>query len=623
MALIKTLDELANWAGYRRFMQSELKSLGTNEPFFISRDDFDFDINGRPWTGRVVLFGRKGESSMKVLTRLGIQFRSGTCRADGARLMVDGLSSGLLKAGNKTFDRMSLGCSAEVGEAAAPAPERQAPDPVDRGSRGETAQEQERVPPPAAMAEVRSIKGRLRTSLPKALADKPANAAQLTRLAKAAAAQEQAGRWPDALATLQQLERALASAAPVERAEADAAAKIAARKKAMAPRIKAALAEQPGLRTDLGELLERADKRVHAGKFAAADSVYDQLEDLLEHQDEDTNDDLDTLTDWTRYCAFLRSGAKRLSEDPLQPQSGYISRKPVTFQVDGQPWQGRAFLVGPKAAKAAKALKREGVLFAEVSCHRVQREILVPHLPAVVRTAINNTLKATRCGFRVAAAEADEAARIAAPSDSGAQGEQHQKQFERMLSEMEPRLRRALAEGRGDTSGMRAAHAYSQEIAAAGDWPRALASLERLGAKLTEAEAGGAGSRNDTIPPGLVAYRRSLVAFAQTKDRARQQLATLARGVAALPDEADLAVNLARTLSAIFDRLADVIDRAIGATKDEHEPVTAAVRAELDDAIREVGSNQLLQHVEGSPFGVTIREPLLRALVDIRSAMPA
>jgi hypothetical protein len=91
-AELKTLEELITWEEYRDFMKQRLRQLPDGEcRIFLSKKKIDFDESGKPYKGRAVLIGPKGELAVKHLKKDGLLFLEGTCQANGKQFAVDGI----------------------------------------------------------------------------------------------------------------------------------------------------------------------------------------------------------------------------------------------------------------------------------------------------------------------------------------------------------------------------------------------------------------------------------------------------------------------------------------------------------------------------------------------------
>ncbi len=471
MALIKTLEDLASWPGYRLALKEQLNSLEDGDPYYVSKDDFDFDVKNKPWPGRVVLFGKKGQKAMAALKKQGIQFREGTCRRDGKKLIVEGISGGLLKSANKTVAKLPIDAQAIVGSATAP----EEPD----------VEEKKDDKPPA---ELKKEKTKAFGELKAVLATKPENSKEIVKIAKDAEAAEKAGKWEDATTHYENLNTALA---------------------------------------------------------------------IAKGADDEEEEELGTLENWAEYRVYCRQRFRKLPKDDKTLEPIYISRKKREFDINGKTWKGHAVLAGKKAKNVAKNLKKEGMLFLEGECYADGKEIVASGLPGNALKVAAKTLKMLKLGFT-----------------------------------------------------LRSVDGSIEEDDATTDDPMT-AAQER------------ASEDTASFGQGLVKYRRSLLMFAQAKSAAMGQLANLERQVAELPGEADLAAALQKKLTEIFQSLQDKVDAAINASDDEREPVTAAVRTQLAQAISDVETNAILKHIDSGPFGVKIQGSLRKALNAIQSSMPA
>lgn len=761
MALIKTIDDLADWAGYRIYMKELLKGVANGDPFFISKEDFDFEFKGSPWPGRAVLFGAKGQKSMMALKKAGIQFRTGTCRLVGKKLLVTDLSGGLLKAGNKTLAKLSVGVQLGMdgGDdevAAAPA----AADPAEATAKKTKAKLFPRLKKvltakPANRAEfvklyneaeklekardfsrllrvyrtldtlvknaedgkggapeddgdageaarAKKLKAKLFPRIKVALASHSANRTTIAALAKSAVASEKAGDWSAVLTAFGNLEKELARSDSIEEPVVDApadtgdedearkrkagvyravkaalsnnigdrseisglvkradasekkgdfetvlelydaiemhledaadsaggetdvadtqAAETTAKraKSGLYKRVKAALTENPEARESIARLVKEADAHEKAGRFDELLESYEEVEEVLDSLSDDGEDDADddldfgALRQWGEYRMYLRRRLRKLPKTPDQTEPVFVGRKKIEFDLEGKPWRGNVVLAGAKARKMVKAMKREGVRFLEGECYVQGKTLMVSGLAGTALKAGIKTLKMARLGFKMRMAGAE----------AGATAEESLRStFDARYAAIQRRLQAALSDQRGDVSAMRATDSYATDQASAENWPSAMSSLDRLERLLGDAETAVAGE--GTTTPGLVGYRKSLVSFAQTKSSVRGQLSSLKKQVAGIPGEADLADALESTLEKLFEQIADSVDAAINASQDEREPVTLAVRQELDSAFQLVTTSPILAHVESSPFGISIQGPLKNALSDIRAKIPA
>lgn len=328
---IKTVQDLADWADYRKLTSTDLKSLEPGSSVHVSVDDHEFQVAGKAWQGRIVLVGAKGDTAMTALKRDGIVFRSGTCAVvtGGAAVHVAGLAKGLLTAANKTLAKMSLAFELVVasGEGATEQGGSRGADdatPADEqtGSQGDAA-----AAAAAALAKrLHAIKLTVRDRLPAVLAANPPNKDALVTLTRSAADCEKRGDVAGAVQALEQLIAALAAGQQQEDAataepdepdgrkpdpqagketDADVAAEVAANADAaraevaaikgpLLKDIKEATSRQPDLREEVLALVRRADALEKAADFAALLATYDELRDLIDGAAADEGDEAAT-----------------------------------------------------------------------------------------------------------------------------------------------------------------------------------------------------------------------------------------------------------------------------------------------------------------------------------------
>ncbi len=118
MNLIESKDQLESWGDYLEFLKLQLKLLeGGAEPFFVSKDKLDFEIEGKPWKGHAVLAGPKGLACTRKLMKEGLVFREASCRKAGKELQLEGLDPKLAKEAAKTLAKMRLGFKIAGAEA--------------------------------------------------------------------------------------------------------------------------------------------------------------------------------------------------------------------------------------------------------------------------------------------------------------------------------------------------------------------------------------------------------------------------------------------------------------------------------------------------------------------------
>jgi hypothetical protein len=124
----------------------------------------------------------------------------------------------------------------------------------------------------------------------------------------------------------------------------------------------------------------------------------------------------------------------------------------------------------------------------------------------------------------------------------------------------------------------------------------------------------------------LVKYRGALLQFAKAKDQVSKQIAALKNAIpATLPEEAEIANELAHELASWNEDLSAVVDEAMNTAEDEESPVTAEIRTQIQKYLDDLSTDELIQHVEKNTFGVSvsIAATLGGALKKIQQSMPA
>ena len=207
-----------------------------------------------------------------------------------------------------------------------------------------------------------------------------------------------------------------------------------------------------------------------------------------------------------------------------------------------------------------------------------------------------------------------------APIDEAAR-----QRYEARLAEIEPGLLELFAARHPESSKLRSVLAYAGEQADSGEFAKAVAALERL-AGLVEAARRAPGIDTGESYPGLVAYRKSLLALRAAVGTVERQIEALVAAIPGdLPDEADLAADLADELRESTTALHGLVDEAMSSAENQDTAATRALRAELDGFIEEVRGSPLIKHVDGNPFGVavSVEQTLGSALENVRRALPA
>jgi hypothetical protein len=206
-------------------------------------------------------------------------------------------------------------------------------------------------------------------------------------------------------------------------------------------------------------------------------------------------------------------------------------------------------------------------------------------------------------------------------AESEAPENRQKTEYERTLKGLEGDIESALKEQRGDTSQIRNAVALASERAEDGDFTSAMMVLSSLAVLLRESES----AEDDQPAPGLVEYRKKLLAFDSARQKAFGQIDKLAAAIPqTFPEERDLAEELASELQEDMEEIDDLVDAALNAAKNEKSPVTAALKTQIQGTLKELAANKLIQHVEKNPFGVAveIQKMLSEALEAILDAMP-
>ena len=649
--VIKTLDDLADWNAYRKQTSDSIAGLEAGSSVHVSVDDFDFTVRGEPWPGRVVLCGKKGDTSMAALKQKGVQFRTGTgtLAADQQTVMVEGLSGGFLKAANKTLTKLALAYSLEAGTVEAESDdasgkrggrkddkdEKNEKSKGGRAAEADSAADAKDAKAQKQLADrVRKSKSELQARIRAALTGDPAGRAAVEKLVREAAAAEKGGDLDAALAALEQLEEELdrlespsATGAQDdadvdvdedeevedEAEDEDARTEASRRKAPLYQSVREAIAGDPDLRGPVTELVRQADKQEKAGDFAELLTTYDELEDLLtqaEDEDDEAAANRIDVKDWKQYRKYLRPRLRAFSKSADEPASFWVSKKKIDFDFGGKVLVGRLVMAGKRCQPLVKRLKREGTTFFEGFGHLREEDttLVVRGLRGGAIKGGGKTLKQLRLGYLLEATD-----------DEAADGDPLAAQYQSRRAALDPAIRSALSARQGDTSALRAADASAAELATMGEWQRALNALARIESLLGES----ARPDEETIDPGLVEYRKSLVQFAQTRSAVRASFAALQQRVAAIPGEEDLAQALAQRLEERFTEIDGVVTDAINTSRDQRAPVTAAVRAAIESALSDVAADPLLAHVETNQWGVRIRAPLQQALSQILRTMPA
>ena len=181
-----------------------------------------------------------------------------------------------------------------------------------------------------------------------------------------------------------------------------------------------------------------------------------------------------------------------------------------------------------------------------------------------------------------------------------------------------------LAQNPAEATKLRAVMSYANDQAADKQYAKAIGALDRLDGMLVEAQA--AGTATDTGYEGIVAYRQALVEVRRAVTSVNTQIEALKSAIpASMPDEAELAEDLAEALLEYTGDLYEAVDLAMNVAENAVTPITKAVVAELDSFLRDLRANPLVKHVDANPFKVpmSVGSTLGSALDAVRKAMPA
>jgi hypothetical protein len=224
------------------------------------------------------------------------------------------------------------------------------------------------------------------------------------------------------------------------------------------------------------------------------------------------------------------------------------------------------------------------------------------------------------------------AALLAAPTptqdESTEETDPRADEFKKRYAVLQKQLLEALKNPASDASNLRAVSGFASEKAAARDYDAALKALDRLEKDLSEEsevrESEGEESSTGTPYKGLVAYRKSLLAFDAAKKTVDAQVQALAKALASREDHEDLADAVEEQLSGLNEEIGDAIDDAMSAAENDAAPVTDAVKASIQKYLDEVVASPLVKRADSNPFGVnvSIEKTLVAALQHVRQSLP-
>ncbi len=189
----ETLAELRDWNDYRTLIKERLKLLGADRmPCFISKEKFDFEVQGKPWNGRAVLLGPKARAATLKLLSEGLPFRPGVCLKRGKELRVEGLPSKLVMEADKTLVKLMVGYRA--AHQGPEVPDEEPASPAGNGAASSPLEERWRM-----------YKARVMPRLQAKLQSGPAGNERLHELARLLTEQERAGDFAAAIKSLERI----------------------------------------------------------------------------------------------------------------------------------------------------------------------------------------------------------------------------------------------------------------------------------------------------------------------------------------------------------------------------------------------------------------------------------
>ena len=194
--------------------------------------------------------------------------------------------------------------------------------------------------------------------------------------------------------------------------------------------------------------------------------------------------------------------------------------------------------------------------------------------------------------------------------------------FEKRFAELEERANELLKLRVGDVSQIRTVLGLASEKGGDGDFAGAAKLLDRLEALLDNA----AESTEEEGAPykGVVKYRAALVGFAVAKtsvNSALDKFVNVAYDV--VPDDAEVAEEVAEMLRDLNDDLAGLIDGAMNMSEDEESPVKEDFKKALEQYISQVETDELIKRVDANPIHpASIAKTLGGALRRIQSSLP-
>jgi hypothetical protein len=351
-------------------------------------------------------------------------------------------------------------------------------------------------------------------------------------------------------------------------------------------------AEQAGLRAPLTQAAKAFQDALKAGRLDEAKRMLDQLAQILATPAPAAAAEAPPADGLGQEFANRYAALKPRLEQAIRENRGDTGKMRAGVQFAVEAANQKEF------AKALKAME--------------QLERLVEDAKA--RDAVEQGLKTRPVG------QASESEATETEETEDAAG---RKEFEQRFAAADTLAQELLKKKLGDASQMRMLIGLASEKAGAGEFTTAINLVSRLEDLIEAAEK--APVTEPQPYPGLVKYRTALVEFAKAKTAVGGQLETFCAAVRkTLPEEADLADEVAARLDEFNDELALAVDNAMGEAEDVASPVTDAVRAELKKYLEHVHTDGLIKLVDKNPFSpVSIETTLGDALAKINEAMPA
>lgn len=113
--------DLRDWAQYRKWLRPRLRQLSRSaavvEPIFVGKQRREFVVDGKPFWGHLVMVGPKCRAMLQRQKREGTPFAevAGFLREADGRIVAPGLAAAAVAAGNRTLQRLRLGCLLDAG----------------------------------------------------------------------------------------------------------------------------------------------------------------------------------------------------------------------------------------------------------------------------------------------------------------------------------------------------------------------------------------------------------------------------------------------------------------------------------------------------------------------------